>query len=135
MEERAKRYRRVAVSGNSGQTYRKIKVKTAATKLNQTLHETAMAKSAEEISTLSGMVHDIPFFAMMSVNILELLVDKLCKEELKSGEIIINQGELGDKLYLLADGEAEVELDARDGRLLEALAERIEHLRVVLRGS
>ena len=52
MEERAKRYRRVAVSGNSGETYRKIKVKTAATKLNQTHNATSMAKSAEEISTL-----------------------------------------------------------------------------------
>lgn len=108
LEERAQRYRRVAVcSGNSGETYKKIKVKTAATKKNQSIDSRA-TKTPEEYSTLSAMVHDIPFFSIMSIDVHELCVEKLCKEEMRAGEAIINQGEVGDKLYVLENGRADV---------------------------
>ena len=35
-------------------------------------------------------------------------IEKLAKEELAAGEVIINQGDIGDKLYLLERGEAEI---------------------------
>ena len=108
LEERAQRYRRVAVcSGNSGETYKKIKVKTAATKKNQSVDSRA-TKTPEECSTLSAMVHDIPFFSIMSIDVHELCVEKLCKEEMRAGETIIHQGEVGDKLYVLENGRADV---------------------------
>ena len=76
MEERAKRYRRVALTGNSGEIYRKIKVKTAATKKNEidNASSSSTAKSPEEYRTLADIVHEIPFFNAMSVDIIELCI-------------------------------------------------------------
>jgi ATP-binding cassette subfamily B protein len=66
---------------------------------------TSKAPSADaEVSRLQR----VPLFTGLDPQLLIATAKRLTLEHFEEGEIIINQGEIGDKLYLIAQGQVEV---------------------------
>ena len=78
---------------------------------------TAVAETAieggfgEEIDVLAA----IPMFAGMDRSKLKLLSFASERYQYEPGEVVIKQGDLGDKAYVIVDGEAEVLLETSEG--------------------
>ena len=65
----------------------------------------------EEIDVLAA----IPMFAGMDRSKLKLLSFASERYQYEPGEVVIKQGDLGDKAYVIVDGEAEVILETSEG--------------------
>jgi ATP-binding cassette subfamily B protein len=53
-------------------------------------------------------LHDVPLFAHLEHSLLNTMAKRLCIERYSTGDEIITEGEVGDKLYLLARGQVDV---------------------------
>ena len=60
------------------------------------------------------LIKSIPLFRELDSSLINLLAGKMVKEEFKEGEAIINQGDEGDKFYVILEGECEVSVDRDD---------------------
>ncbi len=58
-----------------------------------------------------GLLRGIPMFAPLGATILERLALNLEPMRFASGETVIRQGDPGDRLFVVADGEVEVSID------------------------
>ena len=56
----------------------------------------------------------VPLFAELSLDDLISVDEALVPEEYLAGEAVITEGELGDKLYLIQDGEALIKVAGRE---------------------
>ena len=65
-----------------------------------------------------GLLRANPLFAPLSAPILESLSEAMRPESYPAGEVILRQGDRGDRYFLLAGGAARVEID---GRLVQTL--------------
>ena len=59
------------------------------------------------------LLRSIPIFAPLSAPVLESLASQLVLVEARAGETIIEQGDQGDRFYVIASGEVGVEVDGK----------------------
>jgi len=59
------------------------------------------------------LLRAIPIFAPLSAPVLESLASQLVLVEARAGETIVEQGDQGDRFYVIASGEVEVEVDGK----------------------
>jgi MFS family permease len=69
---------------------------------------------AEQLELLRGN----PIFSPLPASALEQLADRLTEVRAGAGELIIRQGEPGDRFYVIEDGTVEVSVDGAPGREL-----------------
>jgi MFS family permease len=60
-----------------------------------------------------ALLRTLPMLAALPPPALERLAKSLEPVEAESGTVLIRQGEIGDRFYVIADGEVEVEVDGR----------------------
>jgi signal-transduction protein with cAMP-binding, CBS, and nucleotidyltransferase domain len=65
-----------------------------------------------------GLLRANPLFAPLSAPILEALSTSLRPESYQAGQVILRQGDRGDRYFLLAHGAVRIEID---GRLVQTL--------------
>lgn len=63
---------------------------------------------ANDISMLRSALQKVDFFYSLNFSELDMLIKSLKKRKTKKGEVIINQGEIGDKFYLIGKGSFSV---------------------------
>jgi putative ABC transport system ATP-binding protein len=68
-----------------------------------------------EAAAICEFLRKIPLFAEMPPHTLTEVADKMMQESFSPGEIVIKQGDPGEKFYLIRRGEAEVTI-RRPGR-------------------
>ena len=56
----------------------------------------------------TGLLHRNPIFAPLSLATVELLASELSSEQFDTGEVVMAEGEAGDRFHLIADGSAAV---------------------------
>jgi MFS family permease len=67
-----------------------------------------------------ALVDRVPIFAPLSIAAKEHVAARLVPVPVGAGEVVIRAGETGDRFYVVADGELEVDVDGRRGELLGA---------------
>jgi MFS family permease len=60
-----------------------------------------------------GLIHAVPMFAPLSVAAKERMAAHLVRVSVAAGECVIRAGEIGDRFYIVADGEFEITADNR----------------------
>jgi hypothetical protein len=65
------------------------------------------------------LLRALPMFAALAPPTIERLSANLGIRQAAAGELIIRQGDRGDRFYVIESGEAEVEVDGRVARVLE----------------
>ena len=60
---------------------------------------------ADDISMLRSALQKVDFFYSLNIMDLDALIKALKKRKVKKSEIIIKQGEVGDKFYLIGRGD------------------------------
>lgn len=63
---------------------------------------------ADDMSMLRSALQKVDFFYSLNFSELDMLIKSLKKRKTKKGEVIINQGEIGDKFYLIGRGNFSV---------------------------
>jgi MFS family permease len=69
--------------------------------------ETSLAAPSEEVALLRA----VPIFEPLSPPVLEYLAGKLTTVEHQAGDVVFQQGDRGDRYYLIGDGQVEVSVD------------------------
>ncbi|MCE5300442.1 MAG: cyclic nucleotide-binding domain-containing protein [Spirochaetia bacterium] len=64
----------------------------------------------DDFSKLRSTLQKVDFFYSLSFPQLDELIKVLKKKNVKQGETIITQGDIGDKFYLIASGEVSVNI-------------------------
>lgn len=64
----------------------------------------------DDFSLLRNALQKVDFFYNLSFGELDELIKALRKRKVKKGEIIIKQGEIGDKFYIIGSGEVSVHI-------------------------
>jgi len=64
------------------------------------------------------LLRRIPFMALLPLTALEGCAAFVRRQGARTGEVVIRQGEVGDRLYLLLEGSAVVSIDSREIRRL-----------------
>lgn len=62
----------------------------------------------EDMSLLKATLKRIEFFNYLNFSQLDELINALKKITVKKGEVIIRQGDIGDKFYIIAKGEVSI---------------------------
>jgi CRP-like cAMP-binding protein len=62
-----------------------------------------------------GLLRRIPIFAPMAATSIERILAELIRLDVPAGEVLIREGEPGDRFYVVAEGRAEV---VRDGAVI-----------------
>lgn len=77
-----------------------------------------------EAAAICDFLRRIPLFSGLTSNKLTEVADKMSSEQFKPGDVILRQGESGDRFYLVRRGEAEVTVEQNgEVRRLAALDE------------
>ncbi|HRU39353.1 MAG TPA: cyclic nucleotide-binding domain-containing protein [Candidatus Goldiibacteriota bacterium] len=63
---------------------------------------------ADDMSMLRSALQKVDFFYSFNFSELDMLIKALKKRKVKKGETVINQGEIGDKFYLIGRGQFSV---------------------------
>ena len=63
---------------------------------------------ADDMSVLRSALQKVDFFYSLNFSELDMLIKSLKKRKTKKGDVIINQGEIGDKFYLIGSGSFSV---------------------------
>ena len=58
----------------------------------------------DDMSMLRSALQKVDFFYSLNFSELDMLIKSLKKRKTKKGDVIINQGEIGDKFYLIGRG-------------------------------
>src|SRR5439155_11017731 len=67
-----------------------------------------------------GALREIPLFAPLNPATLEQLATSLAHVTVPAGATVFAQGDPGDRYYLIAEGEAEAQVDGRPTRVMHA---------------
>ena len=73
----------------------------------------------EGVLGVRTFVRKVPILSGLSHAVLEDLASRMTLEKVPDGTAVVSQGEVGDRLYILKDGEAEVTAQGDDGRETE----------------
>ena len=73
-------------------------------------------RKLEGVLGVRMFVRKVPILSGLSHAVLEDLASRMTLEEVPNGTAVVSQGEVGDRLYILKDGEAEVSARGDDGR-------------------
>jgi CRP-like cAMP-binding protein len=66
----------------------------------------------------STLLRQVPLFAEMGSQELQLIASHLTEEKAEAGDVIIHQGESGETFYVIASGRVQVVASAKDGETL-----------------
>jgi CRP-like cAMP-binding protein len=69
-----------------------------------------MPNIQDDFSLLRNALQKVDFFYNLSFGELDELIKALRKRKVKQGEIIIKQGEIGDKFYIIGSGEVSIHI-------------------------
>ena len=71
------------------------------------------------------MLQSVPLFTAMTLEQLEAIHSCLTEQHYTQGEVIFNEGDIGDEMYIVAEGEVEIllNLDAAEPFLLATIGE------------
>ena len=64
-----------------------------------------------------GLLRNIPLFAKIDPSKLKLIAFTADKLKYQAGDVLFNQGEIGDSAYIIMEGEADVLVNRPDGPL------------------
>ena len=73
------------------------------------------------------MLQSVPLFSAMTLEQLEAIHSCLSEQHYTKGEVIFNEGDIGDEMYIVADGQVDILLNLESGEPL--------HLATVEAGS
>ena len=73
-------------------------------------------RKMESVLGVRMFVRKVPVLSGLSHAVLEDLVSRMTLEKVPDGTAVVSQGEVGDRLYIVKDGEAEVAARGEDGR-------------------
>lgn len=68
---------------------------------------------ADDFSMLRSALQKVDFFYSLNIMDLDALIKALKKRKAKPGEVIIKQGEIGDKFYLIGSGAVTVSINKK----------------------
>jgi ATP-binding cassette subfamily B protein len=74
--------------------------------------QTGAARAAPSGEIEAARLAAVPLFAGLAQNLLTALANRLTLERHAAGDVIVTQGDAGDKLYVIDRGTAEVVVDA-----------------------
>ncbi len=78
----------------------------------------------QESVAMCAFLAECPVFAQLTPTTLSAIVDKMTKERHTTGTVLIRQGEVGDKFYLIRRGQCEVSItDGQSQRVVNTLGE------------
>ena len=81
------------------------------------------SKNIPVSEAIVNFIREVPIFGHLDVSTLETIVSVLRYQNFRVGETIIQQGERGDKFFILADGRAQVIVESNGSRqVVDALA-------------
>jgi CRP-like cAMP-binding protein len=60
-----------------------------------------------------GLIEDVPMFAPLSLAAKERVAKHLVPVAVAAGELVIRAGDLGDRFYIVGEGELDVDVDGR----------------------
>jgi CRP-like cAMP-binding protein len=66
---------------------------------------------SDDFSMLRSALQKVDFFYSLNIMDLDALIKALKKRKAKPGEVIIKQGEIGDKFYLIGSGAVNVSIN------------------------
>lgn len=71
------------------------------------------AVDSEEVELMERllMLQSVPLFSAMTLEQLEAIHSCLTEQHYTKGEVIFNEGDIGDEMYIVADGEVEILLN------------------------
>jgi MFS family permease len=81
-------------------------------------HLTAIDRDVRVPEEQLALLRGNPIFAPLQPSTLEQLADRLQEVRVPAGDVIVRQGESGDRFYLIEAGTVEVAIDGRPGREL-----------------
>ena len=64
----------------------------------------------------AGLLREIPLFEALSSDDLGVLASRLVERSYRAGEVIFNQGDAGDEMYIVADGHVNIHLPGEASR-------------------
>lgn len=73
-------------------------------------------REMEDVLGVRMFVRKVPILAGLSHAVLEELASRMTLEKVLDGTAVVSQGEVGDRLYIVKDGEAEVVARGEDGQ-------------------
>ena len=68
----------------------------------------------QEAATIAEFLQRSPLFKSLSASTLAEVADKMTLEKFAAGDVVIRQGDPGDKLYIIRSGKAEVHVTKQD---------------------
>lgn len=76
-------------------------------------HQGSPALTSEEAQLMERllMLQSVPLFSAMTLEQLEAIHSCLSEQHYTQGEVIFNEGDIGDEMYIVADGEVEILLN------------------------
>jgi ABC-type multidrug transport system fused ATPase/permease subunit len=75
------------------------------------------AEEAQPLSAAARRLADVPLFAGLSPSDLAAVASRLSQERHPAGRVVVREGETADRLFVIADGQAEALVDDREGNL------------------
>jgi hypothetical protein len=80
----------------------------------------ALERAAPALDLELSLLRGSPLFTMLAAPVLEDLARALVREDARDGDAIVREREVGDRFYLLAEGELDVSIDGAHLRTLTA---------------
>jgi ATP-binding cassette subfamily B protein len=74
------------------------------------------ADEAQPFSDAARRLADVPLFAALPPTDLAVVASRLSHERYPAGRVVVREGETADRLFVIADGQAEALVDDRDGK-------------------
>ena len=68
---------------------------------------------SDDFSMLRSALQKVDFFYSLNIMDLDALIKALKKRKARAGEVIIKQGEIGDKFYLIGSGAVSVSINKK----------------------
>jgi len=109
------RRRAAVVSEDSKQLLARTRWKTAFESSRR-----SSVKSVERITEIVGVLRAHPLFALCDESVLTDVAHAMREQIAREGEAVITQGDVGDKLYVVAEGELAAFIQKGDGQAAAA---------------
>jgi CRP/FNR family transcriptional regulator len=65
---------------------------------------------------MDGVLADVPLFAALDADDAQVLSTELTTREVPRGHVVFNEGDAGDRLFVVLDGKVKISRTASDGR-------------------
>jgi len=78
----------------------------------------ALRDKLDETITRTTLLRRIPLFTELDSQQLQLIVNKLREETFESGQVIIQEGDIGETFYIIESGHVQVSVHQNDGEIV-----------------